>query len=316
MLYKNSIKILLSNFNIVWKSMLYYFLVFAVNIFLIILCINPVYKLLLNSGFINNCIDVYGDFLTSLNLTELFSSISNLFNAFCDIIVNNISSYWFYFLSLAVIVFFLKTILCNLTIMVSSNSLHYYMSSLNKHGFFTSFSETWGKSLKVQVIYVFLALPVKLFQLVLFILTLKLFNIYFWLSVLAIILIIFEFVLFTALKYVLFAGWIPTIVVMNYSPMKALKVSLKNTFRIFPRALSNAIGIVITIIIINVLMGPFTLMVGFLLSIPISYMLYSTFGMVLLYECQGMRYYVDIYNVISPQKRERSDKFKKMKFVV
>ena len=51
-------------------------------------------------------------------------------------------------------------------------------------------------------------------------------------------------------------------------------------------------------------------------SIPISYMLYNVLGMVCLYEGQGMRYYVDVYNVITPQKRELTDKLNKMKYIV
>jgi hypothetical protein len=60
----------------------------------------------------------------------------------------------------------------------------------------------------------------------------------------------------------------------------------------------------------------FTLLVGLLVSIPMSYLLYSSFGMVTAYECQGMRYYVDVYNVITPMKKEMKDKLEDLKFVV
>ena len=57
-------------------------------------------------------------------------------------------------------------------------------------------------------------------------------------------------------------------------------------------------------------------MSGLLISIPASFLLYSTFGMVVTYESQGMRYYVDVYNVITPQKRELTDKLSNMKYIV
>jgi len=45
-------------------------------------------------------------------------------------------------------------------------------------------------------------------------------------------------------------------------------------------------------------------------------MLYCSFGMIVAFEGQGMRYYVDIYNVITPKKKETSDKLVEMKYIV
>jgi len=97
---------------------------------------------------------------------------------------------------------------------------------------------------------------------------------------------------------------------------KSFRVALKNVFKRFGKVYSNAVGMVLTVIIINMSFGLFTFMAGLIISVPISFLLYNSLGMVFAYEVQGMRYYVDIYNVVTPNKKEISDKLKDMKFIV
>ena len=316
MIYKNSLRILFSNFDIVWKTILYYFFNFLLVFGLCYLCINPIYNFFDASGFVSDVVGVYTDFLTNLNLTQFFESINELFFRSVEILTENISKFWLNFLFLFVILFFVQVVISNLTIMSSCNSLHYYMGSMNKHGFYLSYNELFGKNLKTQFVYFLVTLPLKVIYIALFILSLKMFNISFAMSVLAIFIIIIGFVLLISFKFTLFGSWIPTIVVLNYGILKSLKVSVKNSFKNFKRVFPNAIGIAITIILINIILGPFTLMVGLLISIPTSYLIYSIFGMVTVYECQGMRYYVDVYNVITPKKKEIHDNIKSMKFFI
>ena len=190
------------------------------------------------------------------------------------------------------------------------------MGSMNKHGFYASFRETFGRNIKAQLACFLVMFPLDVIYIGLFVLCLKLFSISFVMSIFAIILIIVGFALLISFKYSLFAGWIPTMCVMNYGVFKSLKTSVKNMFRIFPKVFSNAFGIVVTIVLSNVLIGTFTFMVGLILTVPASYLLYSIFGMVVTYEGQGMRYYIDVYNVITPKKKEISDKLKSMKYIV
>jgi len=316
MIYKNSIKILFSNFNIVWKSLLYYICLTVVSIALIIMTLNPIYQLLNNAGFVNKIVEVYTDFLSSLDLNELISTIEHLLERFTVIMNENLPQFWFAFISIAVIIFIFGTICSNLTIMPACNSLHYYMGSMNKHGFYSSFSETFGKNLKVQILYFFVSLPIKIVNIFLVYLSFKFFSSFWYLSVLFGFLMFFEILLLQAFKFTLFSSLVPTMVVLNYGFFKALKVSVRNSFRNFGRVFSSSIGIIITIIFVNVFLGLFTFLSGLLISVPASYLLYSSFGMVVTYECQGMRYYVDVYNVITPHKRELTDKLSNMKHIV
>lgn len=315
MLFKNSLKILFSNFNIVWKSILYFILVFSGCTFLIYLCVNPVYKLLVSNGLIDEVVNIYTNFITSLNFAELGISLGELIEKFVDVIVSNISKIWINFTGIAIITLFLSVFLNNLVIMASCNSLHYYMGSMNRLGFYSSFFDILKKNLKVQLVYFIISLPVKVINFALLLLTLKLFDLSLIWAILGVFIFVILYVILLAFKFTLFSGWIPTMVIMNYGVFKALKVSVKNTFKQFPRIFGNAVGMVLTMLCVNVL-GVFTFFVGLIVIIPASYLFYSAFGMVSTYESQGMRYYVDIYNVITPKKKEISDKLSEMKYIV
>lgn len=315
MLYKNSLKILFSNFNIVWKSILYFVLMFSGCAFLIYLCVNPVYKLLLSNGVVDDAINIYTDFISSLNFAELGIAIGEMLQKFFDVLIDNISKIWLNFTGIALISLFLSVFLNNLTIMASCNSLHYYMGSMNKLGFFSSFFDVLKKNIQVQLVYFFISLPLKVFNFWAIVTTFKLFRVSWLWSILGVFIIVLLYVILIAFKFTLFSGWIPTMVIMNYGVFKGLKVSFKNAFKQFPRMFGNAIGVVLTILCVNVL-GLFTFFVGFIIIFPASYLFYSAFGMVATYENQGMRYYVDIYNVITPKKKEISDKLSEMKYIV
>lgn len=316
MTFKNSVKILLSNFNIVWKMLLYFLMLFVFLAFVIYLFISPVIQMINTAGFFERFVELYTDFLSSLNLTMLFDSIAQLIDEVIIFIGNNISELWFYFLGVGFMLLCFGVVVSNLTSMAICNSLHLYMGSMVKQGFFESFSENFGKNLKFQLFYYIVTLPINIIGVVALLFSFKLFNISWIVSLISVFAIIIGFVMFVALKYTLFATWIPTGVVMNFGVFKSLKTSLKIVFKRFGKVFSAAVGVVMTIICINVIMALCSFMVGLFVSIPISILLVNVFGMINIYEGQGMRYYVDIYNVVTPSKKENNDKLKDMLYLV
>ncbi|MBE5738289.1 MAG: hypothetical protein E7354_00940 [Clostridiales bacterium] len=317
MRYKNSVKIVFSNFNIAWKSMLYFFLVIVATLGLLYLAISPIYALLASTGFIGEVLEVYANFLSSLNFTELLLSAKTLGVELIDIFTANMSTIWFNFTAIALILGFFVAIVSNLTIVPMCNSLNYYMGSINNYGFYSSFSDTFGKSLKISLIQYFVALPIDAIIIAIFVTSLRLFNIGWWaMSLIAPFVIMITLVILLSLKCTLFASWIPTMVTMNYSVWRSLGVAIKTSFRYFWKVFGTSVGVVLTIFVLNVFLGLFTLGAGFLLSIPTSFLLYSAFGMVVTFEGLGMRYYVDVYNVVTPMKKEKTDRFEDMRYII
>jgi len=316
MVYKNTIKVFFSNFNIVWKMALYFLLIGIVGFFLLYFSLNPIFRLIEEAGFFDLIVEAYSDFLSTLNLSVALECVAEILEGIFDFFVANFSSIWINVICFIIIVFFLNSILFNLSNMATCMSLHFYIGSLTRHGFFASFSENFGKNLKHQLCSYLVNFPLNMLYLYLFIMSLKLFGISWMMNIVAVFIIIIGLVVLLAFKWTIFSTWSPTMVVMNYGVFKSLKVGIKNAFRRFGRVFSNAVGLVVTIIILNMFFGLFTFMVGLVLSVPISFLLYNAFGMVVVYEGQGMRYYVDIYNVVTPTKKEVSDKIKDMKYVI
>lgn len=316
MVFKNSIKILFSNFNLVWK-MLLYLLVWCVFFGIVVyLFARPIVEMIDTAGFFNRFVDVYTDFLTSLNLTSLFDSIAQLFDEVFIFIVNNISELWVYFGAIGLIILFVAPIVCNLICMPTCISLHLYMGSMARQGLSVSLRENFARNLRFQFAYYFVTLPINAIGIALLMLSFELFNMSWVVSLLAVFGIIIGFILFSAFKQTLFSAWIPTAVVMNFDVWKSFRVATKLSFKKFGKVFGNAIGIVLSLLCLNVFLGIFSFMSGLLISIPVTIVLLNVFGMLVVYEGQGMRYYVDIYNVVTPKKKEDSDKLKDMFFIV
>ena len=316
MLFKNSIKILFSNFKNVWKSLLYFLGVFVFTILFMYLAIKPIYNLLVDTGFIQGVLDVYANFLKSLNLEDLLLSIKELGGEFLDILNENIGIIWINFVAIFLTMFLFNIFMSNLAIMANCNCLNYYMGSMSEQGFYMSFKETFGRNLKITLAHYFVSLPMKFLTIGLFVFSLKLFSVTWLWSMGAVFLIICILVLTLSFNLSIFVAWIPTMTILNFGVWKSFKMSLKMVFKKFGRIFGCAVGLVLTLITVNMFLGLFTFGVGLLVSVPASYMLYSAFGMIIGFEGQGMRYYVDIYNVITPRKKESSDKLAEMKYIV
>ena len=149
--YKNSVKILFSNFEHVWKVMLYIMLLSILSIFLLYLTLSPLYKMLEDSGVVGEMAKVYTDFLSSLNVTDAASSIGLIVDNGLETLSESISNIWPTFIGVALIVGFLDFNLRNLVSMPICNSINYYMGSMNKRGLYASFLDTFGKNLKFQL---------------------------------------------------------------------------------------------------------------------------------------------------------------------
>lgn len=316
MLFKNSVKVFISNFNLVWKMILYFILGVLLCSGLLALFLNPVIRLIEDAGFFEKIIDLYSSFITSLNLSEAFQDLSIIFDEAWTFFVSNISQVWWNVVGSGVVIFFLSVFYQSLSHLAVCNSLHLYIGSLTKQGFFASFGDVFVKNLRLQICRYLVDLPLSLMYIGLFLASLKMFRHNVYLDLLAVVVIVVGFVVLMAFKMMLFSSWAPTMTVMNYGVFKSLRVSLKMNFRRFGRVFSGCIAIVLGLLVLNMFLGLFTFFVGLILAIPVSFIIYNAFGMVCVYEGQGMRYYVDIYNVITPNKKEISDKLNDMKFIV
>ena len=215
MMYKNTIKLILTNFNLVWKILAYLILSSLCVLGLVYACSLPIVNVLkANDVFINISV-MFSEFGSSLNIYQLIVGAVVTIETFLDVIVSNISNLWVYVTLLLVIIAFVRPFLCGIYKFAACNELYNYMSSNIKMGFTTSLFSCFGKNIKYMLCSIALQFPIDLGLIAIFYLVAKWLIASSGLIIIAPIILIALWCLLVALKVTIFAGWIPAIVTFD-----------------------------------------------------------------------------------------------------
>lgn len=316
MIYKNSIKVMMSNFTLVSKILMFMVLHFAIVFGISYMFLLPILELLSNQGLFANAQSFYMDFLQNLNLQQAFSNLSTLLNSFVEIITTNFSSIGFYVIALLFTLIVLGAYFNNFYSLIVTNSLYFSMSNNIKFKFAPSFVSTLLTNLKYSLFSLFVKLPVTIIILSLVVLSFQLLTVGGAVTVFAPLLIILIYLILNAVKLTVFYGWSPSIVVFDKGIFNALDKSFKITMRKLKKVFANSFYMVLTIFVVNVFAAIVTFGASLVLTLPMSILLINAFSMVVFYSNYGMRYYVDEFNVIVPVKLERTEPFCSIKFII
>lgn len=316
MLYKNTFKLLFSNAHLIWKILLYILIAGLVVGGLCLVTALPVVQVLINANFFEKITDVYQTFISSLDLKSLIMRIGDLSVKFVDIINSNISKIMLSIFGVGFVIMVLGTIVFKFYQMPTAVNLYYYMSSNTKHNYANSFASSFKKNFLYQIASFMFLVPINFGIYYLLLYSFRLFRLGGAFIVLSPFIILFGFCILMSLKYTLFCGWIPSIVVRNKGIFSGLKDSMIIVKRRFGQTFGNAFAIVLTSVFLNVFGGVFTYGVGLIVTVPVSLLMHSTFGMVAYYSATGQRYYLDPYNVMAPKPVQYTDKLHNQKYIV
>ena len=148
MMYKNTFKLIFSNFNLVWKILAYLIISSLCVIGLIYACSLPIVNVLEDKGVLPGIANLFTEFGVDFNVYKLLVDVVNTIETFCDVIVENISNLWIYVTLLLVIIVFVRPLICGFYKFATCNELYFYMSSNIKMGFTTSLFSTFKTNLK------------------------------------------------------------------------------------------------------------------------------------------------------------------------
>ncbi|MDD4815756.1 MAG: hypothetical protein PHQ62_01280 [Clostridia bacterium] len=312
MMFKNSIKLLMSNFSSVWKLLLYKTIVIAIVTGLFCATLSYLNSLTNITQLTNNILT----FLTSCNFSttpiEILSNLFNVFQTIYFVSLEMISTMPLIFAYLLILLFVILPFLWHLSDVGISETLYGYMSSQTKYGFSGAMVRKVNTASLYSLLFTFLILPFNALFLFGFI------NILYLSSVGGILLYFLPFllimfsILYFSLRTTFLSGWIPAIIVYNCNPAKGFKKGLKALLRRFFRVWSTSIVIILAFMGFISFFGSF----GVVLALPVTCLLISIFGMVMFFESQGMRYYVDMDTILTPKKLEETDKINKLKNIV
>ena len=316
MLYKNSIRILFSNFNLVWKTLLYTLVCFAVIAGASYFTAVPVFKLLLENGFFELIKATFSNFVNNLNLAEFIKGVGDISNNFVETIVVNFPNVWLSITLFLVIAIVIGRLITDLIKLPSSYVLYSSMSSNMKVGLISSFFGNAKKVLAFEFSKFIITFPIDLIIGYVIILCFKLFSVGGVISWLTPFIIIFVATILVAFRISLFSCWMPSVAVKNDNVFKCLKDNFKLINRRFFKVFATSIGIVLTIIAINGFALVFTFGVGLLVTVPLSIVLTIIFQMTAYYSSYGMRYYVDYSTIVEPKRMSATEKLKRTKYFI
>lgn len=312
MMFRNSVKLLFSNFATVWKLLLYYLIITLIGVGLVA----PVFSSVVEVFRSRNFFEVLVDLLTTFNLGTNILSIFASFGTVISTLVACILDYFVIHTWLAVYLTFLFVVLLpflyELGGIAAGEILYGYMSSQAKVNFTGRIFSSVRKSFKYILAKLLIATPINI---LIFFLIYKVFA----LTALGgtikfavpLIITLVLCLLFT-LRLVLFSGWLPALIVNDCGVWSAFARGIRAVGRRFFRTFSTMLVFVLLNICIDVLFGS----IAFLLLVPLGVYFVYIIDFVMFYGSQGMRYYVDADTIISPKRLEEVDRFSRCKDII
>ncbi|MGN0748561.1 MAG: hypothetical protein ACI4L1_02675 [Christensenellales bacterium] len=312
MMFKNSTKLLIANFAIVWKLILYYIIVFGITIGLIAPFFTEIGQAFNGSGLLDKIGTLLTNFNVSVNPFDLVLNLNDAFTSIFSLLLGFLKSNTAVALYVCFVILYVFPFLLSLADLPVGQVLFGYMSSLTKYSFTGSYLKYFARSVRYQLLKQLILLPFNILIVLAFVYTLRLVTLASWVVYIMPLLLVSIVVILSALKKTIFSGWSPAIVVYDCNMFKGFKKGVKAVSRRFLKVFSTALMIMLISIAVTYLFGTFVFPIIF----PFFASFFYVFEMVMFYGSQGMRYYVDLDTILSPKRLEENDSFKKVKYLI
>lgn len=313
MIFKNTIRLIVSNFSNVWKLLLYYVICIALTALVCGWFLAPIAVKLGDAGVFASLIEFFeGIFTRSLGesasvLSEIGTKILDVLHVHMELRFNCI-----FIMAWLLFVFPISLKMGELAL---GEVLYGYMTSAVKYGFTGRYIKNFGKSFMYSLAHYFLALIFNVSCMVCFY-----FVVYFILQGgLQILLAVLSFgllIVIDALKLAVFSAWMPSISVLDLDAFSAIGMNFKTIKRTFFNIFSNMLLFIILAIVVNIVFAVFTATISLTITLPLTAFVFVVARMVSFFFSHGMKFYVYPDVVISPKTFEEQDRIKQMKHLI
>ena len=311
MIFRNTVRLLLTNFSNVWKALLYYLICIVLTFAVCWTIASPIIAKLTEANVFSNFINLLNSFFSSPK--GVVYSLDEIINTAWNVLTTNIQFRFNYiFLIVWVVLVFPFTL--DLAQLAFGEVLYGYMTSQVKYSFSGRYIKNIGKSCVYALVRYFVLLVFNVFAFALVVGVIKIATMGSILHLFLALVMLSFLVCFVTFKHAIFSCWMPAIAVLNCNPFKALKYNFKCVFRKFFSIYSNYLTLVITAIAINVMFCVFTLSISLIVTLPLTAFVFVIFQMVSYFSSQGMRFYVYPDMFITPKKIKEQETIKKLKF--
>ena len=306
MSYKNSIKLLTSNFSLVWKQLCYMLIVCLAFVGIGYGFALPTIDLLTQHGVIKDFSLIFETIYTAPK--DVITAVSDAFLNLTNVVTANFGKIWLSLLSTTIIIRLCYTLLKNISFYNLASVMHYQLTCFVNVGYTRNLISTLGQSIKYAFAKLVYTLPFTLLKLLIV-------YAYFKLAVTPILIFTGLFIvslgliLLSSLELTLFTGYTGYIFEQNgnCSVFKAFFKGNVHVFKKFPKVFSNAVISTLTIIVVNIFLGIFTLGVGLLITLPATMLFKAIFELCTYFGVKGERYYLSSTTIATPLKTAENE---------
>jgi hypothetical protein len=316
-MFRNSVRLLFSNFATVWKILVYKIIAAVTTVAIASIFAIKLVEVLNNNNFFETAKQEFSAAAVNFNIYYILSSVATIINSFVDIVSANLSTVLGSLILTLITLVIFGSFLSSLSDLAVSETLNGYMSSNANYSFTAMFVKNFPKSIKLSLTKIFINLPINL---------LIIFLIYKMLPMLTstneLVVIFSPFIIITlstilmALNLTVFSGVVPAIIVHDAKILEGYKQGFVAVNRRFYKTFSTSAVIILTILVVNLFFLTLTGGASLIITFPSSIFLLAIFSMVMYYGSMGMRYYVDPETILTPKKLEEQDKVNKAKFII
>ncbi len=313
-MFKNSVRLLLTNFSTVWKLLLYYCICFIVTVAICVPIASPIISKLTAAGVFNDINTVFTSIFRDppAMITAFNSAVDNTAMVFSS----NASVFVWNYVGLAFVLCVFVPFVFGLAELAVCETIYGFMSSNTQYGFTASFIKNFGKSVLLQLVKLIIIVPMNLLIFGVFVGIIKLIIMGGIVNILGSFIVFVLALIIIAIKQALFCNWVPAMVVQDVGPFASLKKGISISCRNYLPLLSTTVAFVLAAMVFNIFFGIFSFGTCLFITLPLTILVYSTFHMVSYFTCQGMRYYAYSDMVISPVTLEQRDKIDKTKYLL
>lgn len=308
MKFRHSIQILIDNFSVTYKQLLYRLVILAITFGLSLAIMYPIWNMFTGLAEFRNLVDGVKGFLNNLieGNTEDLINIREMVEKALDSVNSLIKSHTT-ILALAIagliLIRLISRFFTSLGNYASAAVINDKMALRAKSPFFI----TLLRNLKEATLYSLMYVPLSIFYdlgciAIMYFITFKL---------LVFLPLVFQLFIFAtaivfaiAVKLTFASDWLPALIRGKKGQLEAFAYTMsrkrKKTFNV----LSNFIVLVLIIFAVNVFVFIFTFGVGALITVPSSYVVLNCFQLVNYYDREELKYFLDKKTIIKPEKEE------------
>jgi hypothetical protein len=316
MVILNSFKLLFSNFNNVWKTLLYKVTCLVVLCAISLPVISPIIDIFAKYNFFVILSDLLKNGVFAMNGAVIAQQEEQLLSAFNGATNVVLSTRVLNIVLLCIIIFVVAPYILPLCDLSIEEIIYGKMSSNTTYSFFDCFVRNFLKSCKLQLLLTAINVPFYIFVcFICYILS----QFFLFGGIVALVtptLLLLVIILLFSLKSAFFAVIRPAITINDYSTFKAFKIGVSHLKSKFGTIFSNILVINVIHTAIVLFVFAFTLGVGLIIILPCISVLNNIIYLVIAFNILGMNYYIDDEEVVYTKKLENDADIEKLKFLI